>query len=782
MNRYLIILLGFVLVNLKAFSQAPVDNPCAPTYLPAGAEWPLDGVCYPFDLPTSFTSLYNPGSCNSDARDDGWAWFVGDGNSVTVTYNPDSRDAIVHVLAISTGCTISLTGCADDFGNGGSESVTFLSTLGTIYLVRIQRYNSSSGMTGDLCISSAPVVSGNGDDCANAIRINCGDPVLAGESTIGNGDTEDNWSCTPVAWGANATPGEDRFYVVNWPDGASGGSIRFAFSNVSDVNDLYFEFYYLGTACTPNTCSYHAQYDIVAGTVNGSSLSYIDVSVPAGVQDHYFVIDSQNDGVDTYDLEVTCYATGIELDQTNSCGGSSEPCNYKLDMFDSYGDGWNGGNIDMYVNGTNIGPYSASGYSTSATFPVSSGNSLRLDYNSGSYETENSFIFRDGRNVILHFEVPSPNTGTLYNTTAASGGCAFDASNPNSGVYCTWQELDGLGIPIGAESLAPATQDPALGGKYKICENIYLKNPNGFEWLKDAVVTVGECWTNVTDITPNGSNTGFYNVDGDWTASWNSGTRQISYTFANSKNATWGDGNNGSAGYTCNLYQFCYVADVDPTCSPVVGFQDGLYVEDDGIGGGGGSTGAANVDISSTGSTTNVLPVELIDFTAQLQEGKPAFVSIDWSTFSEINNDYFIIERSTDGINYLPINKIDGQGNSTKLHRYQSEDLNPVVGDNYYRLKQVDYNGRATTYNPQLVELSESLTFVLLPNPSNGNFSIEGESIEKVEITDVYGKLVYNSNFHQLNKVQLSLKLKPAVYFLKVTQNGKDEVHKLIIE
>ena len=85
----------FLILSVLAFTiqtsygQSLVDNPCS---YPAGALWPLDAVCYSAST-AGMSNLYNPGTCNSGNRDDGWAWFTGDGGIITITYDPDTRDA-----------------------------------------------------------------------------------------------------------------------------------------------------------------------------------------------------------------------------------------------------------------------------------------------------------------------------------------------------------------------------------------------------------------------------------------------------------------------------------------------------------------------------------------------------------------------------------------------------------------------------------------------------------------------------------------------------------------
>ncbi|HTF05179.1 MAG TPA: T9SS type A sorting domain-containing protein [Bacteroidia bacterium] len=96
----------------------------------------------------------------------------------------------------------------------------------------------------------------------------------------------------------------------------------------------------------------------------------------------------------------------------------------------------------------------------------------------------------------------------------------------------------------------------------------------------------------------------------------------------------------------------------------------------------------------------NPLPVELIYFSAVAEEN---YVKVSWETGTEINCDYFTIERAgADGI-FLPVGTMTGAGNSSQLVYYTNYDANPLKGVSYYRLKQTDFNGDYKYYPPQPV-------------------------------------------------------------------------------
>ena len=147
---------------------------------------------------------------------------------------------------------------------------------------------------------------------------------------------------------------------------------------------------------------------------------------------------------------------------------------------------------------------------------------------------------------------------------------------------------------------------------------------------------------------------------------------------------------------------------------------------------------------------SGALPIELINFNAIANEKKE--VDVFWSTATEINNDYFIVERSKDGATFEKIATVDGAGNSTVTNHYRELDKNPFIGLNYYRLKQVDFDGTQTYSSIRTVNIISDEQFTVFPNPLNDMLHIVGEGFNGegdliIEIYDALGKLVY---FNQL--------------------------------
>lgn len=179
-----------------------------------------------------------------------------------------------------------------------------------------------------------------------------------------------------------------------------------------------------------------------------------------------------------------------------------------------------------------------------------------------------------------------------------------------------------------------------------------------------------------------------------------------------------------------------------------------------------------------------ILPVELVSFNAINEDNYR--VNIWWQTATEINNDYFMVEKSTNALQWEPLGRIQGAGYSNTLQQYQITDFNPGKY-NYYRLKQFDYNGEQVVYNPIYIQLQENKTdelFEFYPNPVVSNLYIrstrEGDNL--VQMVDPTGRIVMEQNLRGIQTLELDrLQLPAGIYYLRVTNNNEVEVKKLMI-
>jgi SdrD B-like domain len=189
-----------------------------------------------------------------------------------------------------------------------------------------------------------------------------------------------------------------------------------------------------------------------------------------------------------------------------------------------------------------------------------------------------------------------------------------------------------------------------------------------------------------------------------------------------------------------------------------------------------------NVDI---GLRFKPLPVELLYFDGKRNTVKNVN-ELYWSTILEVNNDYFVIKRSLNGSDYEDLTKVKGNGTSTKKQDYAYvDDRSDRAGDYYYKLVQVDYDGREQTYGPIKISVDHvgNSSITLFPNPT-GNFStlmIDTPigSLVSGSLLDVSGKLIKEIMVNEVISSQMteiildSEGLNKGVYNVRLIINGE---------
>jgi surface protein len=142
----------------------------------------------------------------------------------------------------------------------------------------------------------------------------------------------------------------------------------------------------------------------------------------------------------------------------------------------------------------------------------------------------------------------------------------------------------------------------------------------------------------------------------------------------------------------------------------------------------------------------SILPIELLYFNAEQNESK--HVDINWSTATEINNEYFTIERSKDGVQFEQLEEVPGAGYSTQMTTYTSKDTNPFNGISYYRLKQTDFEGKISYSDIKVVNIVIDQHFTIYPNPIRDVLHVVGDGNyngkTNISIFDAIGNLKYS--------------------------------------
>lgn len=186
-------------------------------------------------------------------------------------------------------------------------------------------------------------------------------------------------------------------------------------------------------------------------------------------------------------------------------------------------------------------------------------------------------------------------------------------------------------------------------------------------------------------------------------------------------------------------------------------------------------------------TTSSVLPVTLTNFSGRLVGSDAA---LTWSTATEINNKGFEIERSSDGLSYKAVGFVAGAGNSTSLLNYQFVDPKIPSGINYYRLKQIDKDGRSVTSSViQLNRYAKNGFEVTTINPSKGKVSIQinSDNAEQVSLAlyTLNGQLISTRKAAigtGNNAVTIGENLLGGTYIVKIFSKGETSSYKVIVE
>ncbi len=164
-----------------------------------------------------------------------------------------------------------------------------------------------------------------------------------------------------------------------------------------------------------------------------------------------------------------------------------------------------------------------------------------------------------------------------------------------------------------------------------------------------------------------------------------------------------------------------------------------------------------NYILITLASTDKPLPVELTSFSATCADDK---VIITWTTASEINNQYFTLEKSINAFTYQLLTTVDGNGNSNTTETYQFIDK-PSDGTVYYRLRQTDFDGNEQMYQPISVNCTSSQSseedFIILNNPASSEAFLWVKGKEKTN----YRLCVFDATGRQLLNKNIELQVSP---------------------
>jgi hypothetical protein len=180
----------------------------------------------------------------------------------------------------------------------------------------------------------------------------------------------------------------------------------------------------------------------------------------------------------------------------------------------------------------------------------------------------------------------------------------------------------------------------------------------------------------------------------------------------------------------------------------------------------------SGMSLQMFGGAGGALPVELTKFTASQTDKFQA--TLAWQTASERNNQGFQVEKSLDGTLFRNIGFAKGMGNSNLINDYEFKD-NDLSKSAYYRLKQVDLDGKYTYSETVFVEKDNrgKVKILVYPNPSVGKFFVEhATTIKVITVFSLTGQVVFNQKTNDTERTEIDISnLASGLYFVRLNDD-----------
>jgi hypothetical protein len=176
-------------------------------------------------------------------------------------------------------------------------------------------------------------------------------------------------------------------------------------------------------------------------------------------------------------------------------------------------------------------------------------------------------------------------------------------------------------------------------------------------------------------------------------------------------------------------------------------------------------------------------PVTYLNFDAKKSE---EYIYLNWVITSELNNDYYSVERCTDGFSFVEIGRIKGMGNSSTSKMYKYTDTYSGTDNLYYRLAQYDLDG--TVHYSTVIKVKPQNTkagLIIQNNPFQDELYIVALGEEQkerpvVNVLDYSGKLLISKTVEMNEEMAIGSELPAGLYFLQYVNNGEITNYKVI--
>jgi len=150
---------------------------------------------------------------------------------------------------------------------------------------------------------------------------------------------------------------------------------------------------------------------------------------------------------------------------------------------------------------------------------------------------------------------------------------------------------------------------------------------------------------------------------------------------------------------------------------------------------------------------------------------KNSSVELIWSVSQQVNNDKFVIEHSKNGVNFSTIGSIEGGGTTMRYQEYSYTHSTPTEGSNYYRIQQIDYDGKFDYSNVTNIFHIKEAEISVFPNPATTHITVQLKESMQIEIFGTHGRFVQSQKLNEGNNLVTIENLSVGMYFMK-TENG----------
>jgi hypothetical protein len=327
----------------------------------------------------------------------------------------------------------------------------------------------------------------------------------------------------------------------------------------------------------------------------------------------------------------------------------------------------------------------------------------------------------------------------------------------------------------GASSFTTSYQDDFVNSKIRLNGSSSMSTTGAatvdVNMSSGSVIQVGDGTTTSTaSLTINGPTLNIYDTSKVTAA----GNKNNFFDWSNYNTAT-----NAASAKTSHASYNNANANLNPNCGgafPNTCSNPNLY-------------GPATLSSAGTGLGATLLPVLLVDFTAELNADKS--IGLNWETTQESNSSHFDVERSQNGSDWTTIGTVQAQGNSATTTDYNFTDEMPAAGINYYRLSMVDRDGRYAYSDVKIIRTASLVNNIsFYPNPARDYVNVSlGQASAQTEVTirliSQNGQVLMEKKAGSANGTTVTFPIQQyatGLYILSVSgADGSHESSKLLI-